>query len=636
MRMGLATCVSTLLLCGYAVGQWSGPGGGGDRTGASDANLNAPLTLAWRHVTDDCTWTATSPAATEDVVVFAVGENVYGIDPVTGAELWSYEAKGVVNSQPTVDGDLVFIGDHVGAVHCLDVASGRRVFEYRVEDDNDDGVDVAVQSGFAVVNDLVYFGDDTGMLHRLRARAGNGPDAGSPVGQLNLGTQIVAAPTYYRGVLYVATVRSVIAVQGLDGQLRRGAEIPLGRGGAYVLGSPVVADDRVLVAVGNDVVALTSDGLTPVWRAEARGKVYGSPAVADGKVVFADIQGVVTCVSLANGEELWHAPLGEVVRAVPDLEYDKQEVRCSLVVASGLAYARTAAGTLVAFDLNTGDIVWRYKTEARKDPTKTTAGAAGGGRGGAGGAMGGSMGGSMGGPMGMGGGGPMGMGGMGGAQGAQGAKENGGKGATNYTLAEDVSSGLAIFNDTLYVLGGTGTLYALRNGSADGGAPIVSEATVFVPDQDGKHSGAGWPIAVYDAAGEPDREISPYQQFNPTGAIPDPGPVAFQMKIRDLGSGLDPDSIDATLEGPSTHLEVFYYESEETIQVYIPRRDGNRALEEGDYVLRIAASDHTGRASVHEIRFTVDPDLESPTGANAMGGFRGGGPAGSGGMMGEM
>lgn len=653
MRRGIliGMCVAVLATAGLAAEPWNGPGGGGTRTGVADAPLATPLMLEWRYLTDDATWTAASPVATEKTILFAVGKKVYALDPVTGNKKWEFVTTGVVNSAPTIDKELVVFGDHAGMVYCLDLESGRQIFSYRAYGDGEQPV--PVQGGFAIVDDVIYFGNDEGMVHRVRARANMPSEPGRALGMLALRDPIYTAPTYSRGTLYVATLNSLVALHDLQGSIRQRWSVPLARGGSFILASPVVADDRVLVAVGRAIVAINADTSDILWTASAQGVVVGAPAVKGDRAVFADVAGVVTCVSVANGQPLWQRPLNEGVRTGSEFEFDRPSVQSSVVIAGDQVYARSRHGTVAALRLSDGAPVWRYKVDDLKGETAQdgdgSAGGAAGGRGAGGGSMGGPMGGSMGGPMGAGGSGgmgaiggpgtPGGLGGPGLGAGTSGTATSGGKGVTGYSVAEDLSSGLCAIGTRLYVLGGTGTLYCLASGGVASSKPYVRKAMAFVPDNTGTLGETGYAFPVFNERGEPDRDVAalPALDYVDREKLPSAGPIVFQLELADLGVGLDPTSIKVTLEGPMTLADPLYFESKQTLQVYLPTRDSRRSLDPGDYVLKVSAANYAKRTSVHEIRFTIDTALQSPaatTGAGPGGGM--GGPGGMPGMGGGM
>jgi outer membrane protein assembly factor BamB len=615
-----------------------GPGGGDLRTGYTGDDLVPPLELKWRFVTDDDTWTASTPAVDDEILVFAVAKTVYGVDPDSGQMKWEHETTDVVNSDITLGEELVLVGDHSGVLYGIEKDSGRRVFQYRTVDEDDQNVNTtmgmgtnanvqrneAVESGFALVDEVIYFGDDQGIVHAVKAT--KEPVAGVGLWKFNAQQAIKVAPTYYRDALYVATLTEVIALQRIKSQGEQMWKADLGGGGRYILGSPVIANDRILVGVGDQVVALEATTGQVIWRAPAQGKVVGSPAIADGKVAFGCTAGLIYCVNLANGEQVWRANVNGLLPVDPDYAEYRQAIHTSVLVGGNTVYARTRTGTVVGVDLGSGDIVWRYDVGDLERPETSTMGAGGMGgmgSGGMGGPMGGGMGGGMGGPTGGMGGGI--GGGMGGTQNYL--------GTSGTTLALDLSSGIAAAGDHLFVLGGKGNLYALRSGGVDSGPPVVKQAKVYIPRTDGVMQQTGYPIAVYNPEGYPDRIVSPMQMVDPSGALPSAGPIVIQAEVSDLGSGVVPESVQVTVQGPFTQCDYIYLDSKNMVQIFIPDRPEmtNRALPDGDYVVFVEATDYAGRTSVSEIRFTVDGDVPSPSAQQqGMGGM--GMPGGGGGM----
>jgi len=621
MRGSLLVCIAVILTAGAALaGPWYGPGGGGTRTGLADASLTPPLYLDWRFVTGDTTWTATSPAVTDSLVAFAVGKKVYGVDPTSGEKKWEYATNGVVNSQITIGDGVVLAGDQTGVLHGIEADTGKRRFQYRVTEEG--RTEVPIESGFALVGDVVYFGDNAGTVHAVSAKTG------TRIWPYSVRDRIVAAPTFYKDALYVATLTDVIAVQRLDAQGEQMWRVPVGRTGRYILGSPVVVDDRVIVAVGDEVMALSAGSGSIAWSQSAHATVVGSPAVSGSKVVFADLAGLVSCLDLANGREVWNTPTNLNARLPVDPEYAelRQSVQCSTIIAGDTVFVRTWDGLVTGVDLNSGAVKWEYKVEERQKPVTTAGYGAGGGRGGPGAGAG---------AMGPGGGPTGGVGGPGGGLAA------GFGGQTNYlgvttgvTLALDVTSGLAAYKDKLYVLGGTGTLYALSSKGVDSGPPIVKDAEVLVKMQDLRMSDTGWPVTVYDANDIPDRVISPSRMLYPSGELPSAGPIQLQARVLDLGTGIDPNSISVAVNGPMKTADFEFIEGRGVIQVYIPNRTTNQDLSDGDYDVLITAKDYAGHASTSRIHFKVNFQLQSPSRGGAMGGPGGGRMGPGGGPMG--
>ncbi len=106
------------------------------------------------------------------------------------------------------------------------------------------------------------------------------------------------------------------------------------------------------------VVALTRDGYVQayaadgkeLWYHQGKGPYLGPPAVGDGLVFVAGIDGKIHAFDAARGEERWTYSLREEFGAQP-------------VVAGDLVYFATLEGTLLALDARTGNWKWHFRRE---------------------------------------------------------------------------------------------------------------------------------------------------------------------------------------------------------------------------------------------------------------------------------
>ncbi len=73
-----------------------------------------------------------SSAAVQEglVTVGARSKRVYGLDPKTGQELWSFAAKKRIDSSPVIVGERVFVGSADGRIYGLRAKDGGKVWEY--------------------------------------------------------------------------------------------------------------------------------------------------------------------------------------------------------------------------------------------------------------------------------------------------------------------------------------------------------------------------------------------------------------------------------------------------------------------------------------------------------------------------
>jgi Ca-activated chloride channel homolog len=119
---------------------------------------------------------------------------------------------------------------------------------------------------------------------------------------------------------------------------------------AYQGSKPFVSRARLYAAQGDTVSAADPRSDQVYWK-RTLGRAPGEdkelldhpltpPAVANGKLFFGSVRGMVHCLAADSGDELWSVPVGEPVVFQP-------------AVANGRVYVGTDAGSLVCFE--TGD-----------------------------------------------------------------------------------------------------------------------------------------------------------------------------------------------------------------------------------------------------------------------------------------
>lgn len=226
---------------GVLHGQWSSPSlglvqgrvlaffGGGDgwlyaldaRTGAEVWRLDGnPADAVWRMGSDIAGQIPRNniiacPVFHRGTVYLALGQDpehgtgrgrLLAIDPggagdVTSRRIrWSQERVGRIIATPVVDGDLLYIGDTSGEVHCLQAADGKLVWSHDLL--------ARIWSSLLVADGRLYVGDEdgtvtvfaTGREKKILARN-------------EMDSTVWAAPCAVEGVLYLPTATSLHALK---------------------------------------------------------------------------------------------------------------------------------------------------------------------------------------------------------------------------------------------------------------------------------------------------------------------------------------------------------------------------------------------------------------------------------------
>jgi outer membrane protein assembly factor BamB len=108
-----------------------------------------------------------------------------------------------------------------------------------------------------------------------------------------------------------------------------------------IYGTPAVAGGKVFVpSVAYSFSAFSTSGRR-LWTVSTGSYVYASPAVADGVACFGAYNGVFYGVSAGSGRVLWRVPTGGAVSG-------------AAVIVAGVAYVGSFSHRIIGVNLHTG------------------------------------------------------------------------------------------------------------------------------------------------------------------------------------------------------------------------------------------------------------------------------------------
>ncbi len=121
--------------------------------------------------------------------------------------------------------------------------------------------------------------------------------------------------------------------------------------GANVISTPVVVHNLVVFGNQNGTIeALDLQNGKRKWKIETRAPIFSSPAAKDEKIIVANADGIIYCLS-AKGKILWKFKCDKAVLGSP-------------VIENNVVYIGGSDGRFSAYDLNSGRPIWSNSTIA--------------------------------------------------------------------------------------------------------------------------------------------------------------------------------------------------------------------------------------------------------------------------------
>lgn len=276
-------------------------------------------------------------AADAERAYISTGSHIYAVDLEGGKEVWRYPAEAdgklLFFATPVIapDGQLL-IGSE-GTNHAfvsVDAQTGRDNWSEPFS-----GAKGPWVASPLVVNDRIYAPNTDGFIYVLDL---NGKAAGDPI---EIGGALWSAPSSDGSLLYIASLDHHLHV--IDPGQNTISE-PIDLGGAAP-SSPLAVENGAYVGSFSSRIEFISPAGRQEVVSQAANWVWGTPALDNETLYYADLDGNIYSYSLSSKRQNWDEvkPDGPVV--------------AKLLVAGDQIYAATEAGTLVALDRD-GKTAW--------------------------------------------------------------------------------------------------------------------------------------------------------------------------------------------------------------------------------------------------------------------------------------
>lgn len=276
-------------------------------------------------------------AADAEQAYISNGSFIYAVDITNGQEVWRYPAeadsKQVFYANPVLTQDGQLLIGSAGASHpffSLNPKTGKENWT-----ESFTGAKGTWMASPLVFNDKIYVPNTDGYLYILDME---GKQAADPI---ELGGALWSTPSTDGTLLYVTSLDHHLHIIDPSG----GASIdPIDLGGAAP-GSPVIGKDGAYVgSFASTIEFVKADGSHKAI-ATAKNWIWGSPALDNETLYYADLNGSIYSLDLASGSQNWDAvqPDGPVV--------------ASPLVVGDQVYVATESGSFFALDRD-GKTVW--------------------------------------------------------------------------------------------------------------------------------------------------------------------------------------------------------------------------------------------------------------------------------------
>ncbi|HEY3398182.1 MAG TPA: PQQ-binding-like beta-propeller repeat protein [Armatimonadota bacterium] len=525
---------------------------------------------------------------------------LYAVSRSTGALLWTLDTDVEVTSGLTTSQGTVFFGAADGKLWAVDGTTGDKKWRFEATS--------AIRSAPLLEGGVMYFGADDNRIYAYDLKNNE------LLWQFETGAPIQTTPVIYRDFLLVASQDGYLYALRRDS----GAQVwrqPLGTNQSF--SSPMVLRDKIIVAAGQNLLAVDARYGERRWTFTTGDLIVGTPAAAGRTIFVGSADGVLYAINDLTGKGIWRYPADS---AGP-------EISSQPITIGNLVLVRRGERDLIALNQSNGQVRWEFALPAPPDEVAALTAAADqagssnyGGRGGRRGNRG--------------------FGGGFNQPGGTGAAVEGYNPTTGLPLYGWVaSSGLIIQNGEAFVVGNDGALYSFRGGAADRLRPEVKSALLQIQVQGNPYA---YDLRVADARNLLLAPPAKEDVLQTNGAPP----LYLQADVSDLGSGINPAAVQVLLDGKPVPEEQQYFEPDRSLLwwLYEPQGVAANNLPNGLHKLTLRVQDWSANVSESLVYFQVDNSLNAPvvpgqdqTGFGGMGGFGGfGGNGGPGGMPGGM
>lgn len=232
-----------------------------------------------------------------DTVYAANGSFIEAVQ--NGTKLWSYPESAnnrlAFFAAPAVDGDYVYAGTYTNQLHILNKADGTLVVSAEIGNNKN-----KVIAAPLVADGKVFVLSSGGMVSAYPAEVSG--DSISPLWQTTLTGEVWVKPVYENGILYVASMdKKMNLLDGESGTVKDSLTIS-----GAVMNDPVSSDGKLYFStLAKEVVEMDLENGSLRTLLTTDGEIWASPLIMGDRLIAADMDGAVYCISVKDGTSFW-------------------------------------------------------------------------------------------------------------------------------------------------------------------------------------------------------------------------------------------------------------------------------------------------------------------------------------------
>lgn len=329
--------VVALAASAISADDWTLPRANPQLTNATNEEIIPPLALSWVHQTKQYAGNSSQPVVIGNMVVFAVGDRVIGLETATGSRKWMYPAEqpmgSLIRTSLAAYQDHVYFGANDGSLYCISSVDGRYLWAYATQ--------APVRSSPNIVDGRIYVGSDDNALHVIDA------EVGTPLwpGGFITRDDVTSSAAVDGGLAYFLSRDTHLYVANAQtGRLRWATRLAVPTLNIV----PVIANDTIYLGAGNLLHAMMAKSGNRKWVLTLPAEVSASPAFAN-QTLFVPLRNHKMYAITSTGKTKWAQPVDTLYTA-----------RCSPTVAGNTVIVGADKGVISAFDIETGLLKWRY------------------------------------------------------------------------------------------------------------------------------------------------------------------------------------------------------------------------------------------------------------------------------------